>query len=74
MIRGIGVGFRDAVSLIMWRTWLGGGAKSKALLSGRSQAFLQTPCFFLAMVVCAQFCLSMCVGCGDESWGQDDVM
>ena len=43
MIREIGVGFRDAVSLIMRRTWVRGSVKSKATLSGRSQAFLQTP-------------------------------
>ena len=45
VIRGIGVGFRDAVSLITRRTRVRGGAKSKAPLSGRSQAFLRTPGF-----------------------------
>ena len=45
VICGIGVGFRDAVSLITRRTWVRGGAKSKAPLSGRSQAFLRTPGF-----------------------------
>ena len=70
MIRGIGVGFRDAVSLITRKTSVQGGVKSKAPLSG----IPFNTWLLLATVVCARFCLSMRVGCGDESWGQDDVM
>ena len=43
MICRKGASFRDAVSVVTWRSWvLEGSIKSKAPLSGRSQAFLRT--------------------------------
>ena len=38
----MGESFRDTVSLITQRSWVQGGMKSKAPLSGMSQVFLKT--------------------------------
>ena len=37
----MGASFRDAVSPFTRRSWVPGGTKSNALLSGKSQAFSQ---------------------------------